>query len=206
MAGEHVGLFVAGQGQNNVAAGLKALLFQADQGGDQHHHIELHVRGPAAIDIAVFDHGGEGIAHPVGGLGLDHVHMARQKHGLLAAIAAIASGQGGGLTDLFDGDIGVGKAARDQRLFQIGGIGWDLALTLNRAIADRGLVHLQCRCRLFGIHLDGRGRLGRSRKRRHWDADEKGRQQGTCGQGLCDVCAGHGRILAIGRRAKPART
>ena len=130
--------------------------------------------------------------------------MARQQHGLLGTIAAIASGQGGGLTDFFDGDIGVRKAARDQCLFQIGGVAGDLALTLNGAIADGGLVHLQRRCRLFGIHLNGRGHLGRSRKGCHRHAGEKGGQQGTCGQGLCEVCAGHERILARGRRVKPA--
>jgi hypothetical protein len=116
--GLHRRLLVAGEEQHHVAAGLEALALELDQRGDEGRHVELVVARAAAEQIAVLDHRRERIALPIGGLGLDHVHMPRDQDRLGAvpglAGAAIARDQKGGVAELLDADIGIGEPAGDE--------------------------------------------------------------------------------------------
>jgi hypothetical protein len=117
LRGLHRGLFVARGEEEDVAPGLEAFALELDQRRDEGRQIVLHVARAAAPDIAVLDHRAERIARPVGGFGLDHVHMARNVDRLLRRRgAAIARDQERGVAEPLDADILRREAARDELL------------------------------------------------------------------------------------------
>ncbi len=159
--GPHVGLLVARQRQDHVAAGLPALLAEVGEGGDHHRDVELVVRRAAAEDIAVLDDRRERVAGPVGRLGLHHVHMARNDDRLLLRVlAGIAGDQERRAGHRLDRDLRGAVAAGHQLALQILRVRHELVAAGHGAIADAGLQDLQRLVVQGGIDL-GLGERGR---------------------------------------------
>ena len=178
--GGHVGLFVARQRQHHVPAGPPALGPQFRQHGDYGRDVELVVRGAAPVDVAVLHHRGERIARPVLGLGLDHVHVARDHDGrLLRVLAGIARDQERRVRERLDGHLGGREATGHQLRLQELGVGDELVASRDGAIADALRQDLQ--------RLGVQGRVGFRRGGERGRGEERGGEAGRKGSMHRDV-------------------
>ncbi len=80
---EFAAFFIGGERQNQVALGLVALAMQAQKGSHQRGVGVLHVLRAAPVVVAVLLDKLEGIGGPVGGQGLDDIHVAEKEDWLL---------------------------------------------------------------------------------------------------------------------------
>ena len=112
------GFLAAGERELDAALGVIAARLEARQ----HIHPDgihgLHVGDTASVEIAVLLDEGERIARPVRPLGLDHVQMAEQEHGLGFRRGAVQHRHQAAFPGMLghreQGDIGIGKARRLQ--------------------------------------------------------------------------------------------
>jgi hypothetical protein len=81
-------LLATGERKFHRPARPEALLLETDQGVGPNGGLGLVVRRPPGEEIAVLLHQGEGITGPVLALGLHHVDMGQQQHGLGLRVAA----------------------------------------------------------------------------------------------------------------------
>ena len=116
LASLHRGFFITRKLQDDCPLGLVTRPAQFDQAGCCHGRVELHVTGAAAIEDPVLNHRGKRIAGPVLGIGLNHVHMARNHQRLQAGIAARPGrDQIGGIVNRSDFDLRFAPPASHQR-------------------------------------------------------------------------------------------
>jgi hypothetical protein len=74
-----LGLLAAGQRHLEGALELDVLGLEPGQGVDPHRRHRLIVAGAAGVEVTVLLDQGEGVAGPVGALGLDHVDVGEQQ-------------------------------------------------------------------------------------------------------------------------------
>jgi hypothetical protein len=137
MGGLHSRFLIPGQHQDEVALRSPAGPLELHEGRDEDRDVPLVVEGAAAEHVSVLDHRREGIAGPVGGIGLDHVHVAQKEGRPGGPIPApVARDQIARFAHWIERDVAVREACRNQLLFQIGRIGGHLAFTLDGLEAD----------------------------------------------------------------------
>src|SRR5690606_31402740 len=105
-------LLVTGEHDDEVAVGIEAFAFQADEVGDQYGGPGLVVRRAASVPPAVFLRELVGLDGPVAGERFDHVHVRHHEQrppgGVAAAIARDEIHDAVGGAD--DGDVVRGEA------------------------------------------------------------------------------------------------
>ena len=164
--GLHHRFLVTREFDDDRALRLIARTAQVDERGNRSGAVELHVARAAPEQIPVFDHRRERVALPIGGLRLDHVHMAGDDQRLQFRIAAAPrADQIGGVVHRHDLDIRVRKPARDERGFvecrDLRGL---IARPADRTQRDRLLGEIERLIgRCVGCGVRGGGRLRQHR-------------------------------------------
>ena len=135
---EVAALFIGGEGEDEVTLGLVAFAVQAQEGRDEGGVGVFHVLGAAAVVVAVLLVELEGVRVPVGGEGLDDVHVAEEEDGFGAGAAGDAddevhfAGVGAEEMDVRGGETGVEEAllhgrggGGDVAFCRVGGVDFD---------------------------------------------------------------------------------